>query len=152
MDPALGLSFFKSQNFRQRGDSGSNFFLKSFILTSRFQWGVCQAPIVCRFGVMELQSFAKFGLIRHIVSGGQLFARWRLSETMSGKIRHIVSGGQLFARWRLSETMSGKIRHLVSGGEISRFWHLENFFRFRNVRGRDFFWSVKNPVTRYMFR
>ena len=32
-------------------------------------------PIVCRFGVMELQSFAKFGLIRHIVSGGQLFAR-----------------------------------------------------------------------------
>ena len=26
MDPALGLSFFKSQNFRQRGDSRSIFF------------------------------------------------------------------------------------------------------------------------------
>ena len=57
MDPALGLSFFKSQNFRQRGDSGSNFFLKSFILTSRFQRGVCQAPIVCRFGVERVHKY-----------------------------------------------------------------------------------------------
>ena len=131
MDPALGLSFFKSQNFRQRGDSGSNFFLKSFILTSRFQRGVCQAPIVCRFGVMELQSFAKFGLVRHIVSGRQFFCKMKAFRNYVWEnLRHSL-WMTIFCKMKaVRNYVWENLRHSLWTTSFLQFWHLENFSRF----------------------
>ena len=65
MDLPLGLIFFFKSQIFVRGGTLVQFFSKSFILTSWFQKGVCQAPITSRFGAMVLQSFSIYGLIRH---------------------------------------------------------------------------------------
>ena len=74
MDSDLGLSF-SNLKISPEGGLRFNFFFKKLYFDLPIPKRGLPGPIVYRFGVMELQSFAKFGLIRHIVSGRQFFAR-----------------------------------------------------------------------------